>query len=219
MAETATPYDFDVNEAQADMATLPEVFIIESLKFEDEDANMTEGEILAGMLRLIGKCKTQYFYIRTEKELDEIIDKFDDSAFRYLHFSCHADLTGMATTLDFVSYEALGEKLKSCLLGRRVFVSGCQMASPRLAAAILKGTGCTSLLGPKDKINFDDSAAFWLMFYHLMFKADAKKMKHSEIEYFSSEMSRLIEESFSYFRTDADNSDGYRKIALNSATK
>ena len=194
------------------MATKPEIFIVESLSFDDESADRREGEILSRMLKLIGKENTTYFYIRTKRELEEIIDKFDDSEFRYLHFSCHADRNGMATTLDHVSYDELGEMLKPCLLGRRVFVSGCEMATPKLAQALLNGTGCTSLLGPARKINFDDAAAFWLAFYHLMFKENMRSMKHRHVEFFTTELSMLLEEKFNYYRADDTQADGYRKI-------
>lgn len=194
------------------MATLPEIFIVESLDFDDEEAERREGEILSRMLKLIGKINTKYYYIRTAKELDEICDKFDESEFRYLHFSCHANKNGMSTTLDFVSYEDLGKMLEPCLLGRRVFVSGCEMATPKLAKALLNRTGCTSLLGPARKINFDDSAAFWLAFYHLMFKEDMDRMKHRHVEFFATELSRLLEEPFNYYRADDTKKDGYRHI-------
>jgi hypothetical protein len=152
------------------IGTVPELFIIESLRLDDEEQGSQEGEILARMLRLSGKEKTKYFYIRTERELDEIIDLFDESRYRYLHISCHADRKGMATTFDNISHVELGRKLESCLEGRRVFVSACEMANETLAGALLKKTGCYSLIGPAKEIGFDDAAAFWISFYHLMFK-------------------------------------------------
>src|ERR1700692_4965209 len=103
--------------------TIPEVFIIESLAFKDERRNHQEGEVIARMLALSGKVSTRYYYLRTSQELREVIERFGRSRYRYLHISCHADLEGMATTLDEVTYEALGEMLAPHLNGRRVFVS------------------------------------------------------------------------------------------------
>ena len=119
----------------------------------------------------------------------------------------------MATTFDDISYDELGKKLEPCLKGRRVFVSGCQMASPRLAKALFRNnSGCLSLLGPAKMINFDDAAAFWISFYHLMFKQNVSKMKHRHVEYFATEISRLLEESFHYYRAAPELSAGYRRI-------
>jgi hypothetical protein len=58
-------------------STIPEIFIIESLRIKDEANGHQEGQLLSKMLHLSGKEKTKYFYIRTKKELDEIIDLFE----------------------------------------------------------------------------------------------------------------------------------------------
>jgi hypothetical protein len=200
------------NNWRAKVSTKPEVFIIESLRLEDEEENRQEGEILARMLKLAGKRDTKYYYIRTERELDEIIDLFDDSEYRYLHISCHAGRRSMSTTFDTIQYETLGEKLHGLLEGRRVFVSACEMSNERLAAAVLKETGCNSLIGPKKAINFDDSAAFWTTFYHRMFKHDDRRMKHREIEIYVRELSKLFGEPINYFRGSASDPAGYKLV-------
>lgn len=198
------------------MGTRPEVFIIESLSLDDERAGRQEGEILSRMLKLSGKRHTKYYYIRTERELDEIIDLFEESEYRYLHISCHAGRTSMSTTFDDISYKELGKKLAAVLEGRRLFVSACEMSNERLAAAVLKGSGCHSLIGPKQMINFDDSAAFWTTFYHLMFKQDGRRMKHRTIEYYVRELSTLFGEPINYFRKSATATEGFELIAQES---
>lgn len=192
--------------------TEPELFIIESLELEDEKAGRQEGDLISRMLHLAGKAGTEYFYIRTKRELEEIIDVFEDSRSRYLHISCHADRNGMATTFDDVSYTELGEMLAPCLEGRRVFVSACEMATENLAAEILDGTGCYSLIGPKRKINFDDAAAFWVSFYHLMFKANELKMSGSDLRKRITELSAIYEEPISYFSTSAKHKRGFMRV-------
>ena len=52
--------------------TKPEVFIIESLQLEDEKENLYEGQIISQILHLSGR-ETQYYYIRTRRELEEIL--------------------------------------------------------------------------------------------------------------------------------------------------
>ena len=201
-----------VRRSNPAVTTRPELFIIESLTLEDEQAGRQEGEILARMLRLSGKADTKYYYIRTERELDEIIDLFDESEYRYLHFSCHANSREMGTTFDTISYAALGTMLKPCLKGRRVFTSACEMANNALAGELLKDTGCYSLIGPTAKINFDDSAAFWVTFYHLLFKQDQRRMKHRDIEFYVAELSTLFNEPVAYFRKNDAITKGYSRV-------
>lgn len=197
--------------------TEPELFIIESLELDDEKAGRQEGDLISRMLHLAGKTGTQYFYIRTKRELEEIIDLFEDSRSRYLHISCHANRHGMATTFDDVSYAELGMMLAPCLDGRRVFVSACEMATENLAAEILNGTGCYSLIGPKRKINFDDAAAFWVSFYHLMFKSNDLKMGRADLRRRITELSAIYEEPISYFATSANHKRGFVRVRTRRA--
>ena len=41
--------------------TTPEVFIVESLRLEDEKQKLQEGKILANMLHISGKTETKYY--------------------------------------------------------------------------------------------------------------------------------------------------------------
>lgn len=194
------------------MKTEPELFIIESLTLDDERERRQEGDLLSRMLHLAGKSGTQYFYIRTKRELEEIIDVFDDSRCRYLHLSCHANRHGMATTFDSIPYAELGEMLSPCLEKRRVFVSACEMASENLAKELLPGSGCNSLIGPKRKINFDDAAAFWVSFYHLMFKLNDLKMQRANLRRRIKELSALYEEPISYFAASKQHKRGFVRV-------
>ena len=92
------------------MLTKPEVFIVESLRFKDEDKDKFEGKMISHILNLHGK-KSRYYYIRTKKELESVIRKFGSSQYRYLHLSCHGNESTMATTLDHVSFKELGAML------------------------------------------------------------------------------------------------------------
>ncbi len=68
--------------------SIPEVFIIESLHFDDENESRYEGSFLSQILHLGGK-KPLYYYIRTKRELTEVLRIFKASGYRYLHFSYH----------------------------------------------------------------------------------------------------------------------------------
>ncbi len=194
-------------------STIPELFIIESLTLKDEEKKRREGEILSRMLNLSGKTKTRYFYIRTKRELEEIIDIFDESQYRYLHLSCHANKTEMSTTLDDISFEDFGSMLGPCLENRRVFVSACEMANRILAKQLLQDTGCYSLIGPAKAINFDDAAAFWVSFYHLMFKANEQGMARKNLQWCITELSALFDEPVNYYSTSRSMKQGFKRVA------
>jgi len=86
------------------------------------------------------------------------------------------------------------------------------MAYVTLARHLLKDTGCYSLVGPADRINPDDSAAFGVTFYHLLFEQDENRMKHRDVEFYVGESSTLFNEPINYFRRDEGLAKGFRKV-------
>jgi hypothetical protein len=90
----------------------PEVFIIESLRF-DEEADYREGEMIAKALAMSLKTPL-YRYVRTRAEFEHFVDEFEDSGYRYLHISCHGSANGISTTLD-----PLAIRRAACLALRR----------------------------------------------------------------------------------------------------
>lgn len=157
----------------------PSVFIVESLRFEDE-ATRQEGYIISDILRMSGK-ESEYWYIRTKKELKAVLKRFGESNFRYLHMSSHGDRSSFELTLDDVSFDTFGKMAAPYLEGRRIFVSACEAASKELAIATLSGTGCYSLTGPMQAVGFGDAALTWASFYHLMFRHNPARMKGDRI--------------------------------------
>ena len=118
----------------------------------------------------------------------------------------------MATTFDNISYADLGGMLSPHLKGRRVFVSACQMATFGLAEQILPDTGCYSLIGPKRSIRFDDAAAFWISFYHLMFKLNDRSMKREGLRQRITQLSQIYEEPINYFAPSKKEERGYVRV-------
>ena len=116
--------------------------------------------MISRMLNLSGKTDTIYFYIRTRRELQEMIDRFGRSNHRYLHISCHANSLGIDTTFDTLSNSELSDMLRHQLHRRRVFVSACEMANEDLAEKLFRESGILSFAGPMVSIDFDDAAAF-----------------------------------------------------------
>ncbi len=157
--------------------TKPKVFIIESLDFEDEEKKRFEGYIISDILRL-SKIETKYYYIRTKSEFKEVISKFYDSDYRYLHISCHGGANGDSiwTTMDEIKFDELALILEGNLYRKRLFLSSCSVVNQKLAKTVIPKTECFSIIGPKKDIEFRDAAIMWASFYHLMFKKNKKNM-------------------------------------------
>ena len=181
------------------MATYePNVFIIESLRFEDEAAERLEGKFISHILRLHDK-KSRYYYVRTLAELEVVIKKFRDSKFRYLHLSCHGNETSMATTLDSIPFERLGEILRPSLDGKRIFLSSCWMTNKELAASLIPHSGCYSVIGPSSSVGFSDAAIMWASFYHLVFRLNETVIKREGLLRTLRRTASLFEVPINYF--------------------
>lgn len=151
------------------------VFIIESLKLQDEKGERFEGRFLSQILHLGGK-DTLYYYIRTKRELERILRMFAKSNYRYLHLSCHGSTTSLLTTLDEITFEELGQICQPYLDNKRLFVSACEAVNGKLAAELFSNSGCISIIGPNKDIFFDDAAIAWATFYHMVFKENPRRM-------------------------------------------
>lgn len=195
------------------MTTKPRVFIVESLRFQDEREDLFEGKVLSQILRLSGSTP-KYVYLRTKQELEEVIDQFEDSQYRYLHFSCHGSHTGIGLTLDRVSFEELANMLVRCLQGKRVFFSSCKVMNENLAKALLNNTGCYSVIGPSTSINFDRAAVYWASFYHLMLRDEAKSMKRDLLKHRTSSLQEIFNVHMRYFATSKSAKNGFKEVVL-----
>ena len=186
----------------------PEIFIIESLKFKDERAELFEGRIISQILALSGK-QCEYFYIRTKRELEELLDQFASSSYRYLHLSCHGEPGTIFTTLDEIPFSEFGPLIKPYLHKRRLFVSACSATNRALADSIMPNSGCYSILGPDQDIYFNDAAVLWASFYHVMFKADSDAMKYKIIRAKAQEVSDMYRVKLKLIGHDDEDSEGY----------
>jgi len=177
----------------------PDVFIIESLRFEDESGDRLEGKTLSNILRLAGKNPACY-YIRTKLELSKILHIFDNSDYRYLHFSFHGGSDGLDLTLETLTNRELYNIISPHIDKKRIFFSSCEYPSAELASHVFKNTDAYSLAGPTGKIRFDKSAAMWAAFYVAMFSKDPNKMQHSVLFKTLRKLSGLFDEELSYYR-------------------
>jgi len=155
------------------------VFIIESLTLKNEIKGDIDGQILKDILDLC-RIPNDYYYIRTRKELKEIILEFRKSDLRYLHFSCHANEHNVSLTFDNLTYNQFSKIVSKELNNKRLFISACEASNFDFAKEIIPSSGCTSVIGSPNKINFDKSAVFWAGFYHLMNEQDSQRMGQPE---------------------------------------
>lgn len=188
-----------------------DVYIIESLK-EDDDR---EGEVIYRTLKMAGKDPI-YRYIRTVEELDHFVNDFEDSEYRYLHISCHGSRTGISTTLGHIPTQAFADIVGPALDDKRLFLSTCKAATMEMASAIFRAGKATSVAGPTNSINFDDSVILWSSFYHLMFKTDFKRMKRDHIKENLAKAGLLVDEKINFFHRIRAGDDRAKWVKLPS---
>jgi len=177
----------------------PELFIIESLEFDDEKKQLFEGRVISQILHLSDK-KSIYYYIRTKAELSKVLDIFKECDYRYLHISSHGSRDAMHTTIDEIPFDDLVKMLRPVLYRRRLFLSACAMTNVNLAKKMMPKSGCFSMVGPKKAVDFNDAAILWASFYHLMFKSNAKVMKHEQLEKNVQNVSSIFKVPLNYYR-------------------
>jgi hypothetical protein len=193
--------------------TVPNVFIIESLGFEDEKDGLYEGEIISKILNF-SDIKHQYFYIRTKQEFKHVIGLFEESNYRYLHISCHGNKNAISTTLDIIEFNELALILENVLDRKRLFISACSSVNQNLADKLLSVSECFSVIGPNKKINMGDAAIFWAAFYQLMFKNNRSAMKRDGLENTLKKLNNVYNLPLKYFATSENSMVGWKEVKL-----
>lgn len=192
--------------------TLPYVFIIESLDFDDEKNQAYEGEIISRILS-ISNIEHKYYYIRTKKEFEHFINEFVESNYRYLHISCHGNVNEISTTLDIMSFQELGTILGDKLDRKRLFLSSCLSTNKLLAKSILTNSDCISIIGPNEEIDMDDAAIFWSSFYQKMFKDNDRYMRNDKVREAIKTLKEFFNVSISYF-VSTKKAKGWKEVIL-----
>lgn len=149
----------------ADAELLPEVFIIESLNFGDEQSHRYEGLILTDMLRLAGKSP-RYYYFQSIDELEPLARLFESSQYRYLHISAHGTEEEIAVGDVPIPYDEFLSPFRNALTHKRLFFSSCLLGNNNFIEAVERANDSVmSVAAPCDSIYFDVGAAFWSAFY------------------------------------------------------
>ena len=146
-------------------STVPEVFIIESLHPDDPK----EGEIIYKILEM-GERVPIYRYVHNRNEFRSVIQEFCESNYRYLHISSHGNPECFGFEFGEMYINEFHGFINHHLRNKRVFISACELVNHQdhaLANALLRDTGCYSVIGSYEPINFDDAVMFWSNFYFL----------------------------------------------------
>jgi hypothetical protein len=147
--------------------TIPEVFILESLHPGDPK----EGKIIKKILEM-GERNPKYCYIKTKDEFNLALQKFSHSNYRYLHISSHGNRDCFGFEFGEMYFNEFHGLIHNLLQDKRVFISACELVNHEdhvLANLLLRDTGCYSVIGSYEPINFDDAVMFWSNFYFLAY--------------------------------------------------
>ncbi len=181
-------------------STVPEVFIIESLHPGDPK----EGEIIEKILQM-GKRKLIYRYVQTQTEFCSAIQEFVKSNYRYLHVSSHGSPEYFGFEFGEMYINQFHGFFYQHLRDKRVFISACKLVNHQdhvLANALLRDTGCYSVIGSYETINFDDAVMFWSNFYFLAYReqqTDRIKMSRSIVLKILRELTGLYHLNINYY--------------------
>jgi hypothetical protein len=197
-------------------ATVPEVFIVESLGLADEAGERREGAVLAAVLKMCGK-NPLYYYIRTKAELELMAKEFEDSGYRYLHISCHGSAKSLELTLDSVSYQEFAKIFRRRLSNRRLFVSACSAGNDLFAQAVsAQNKDLKSIAAPSNDIQFDHAVAFWSSFYVKTFSLNADSMNSDRIVGVLGPLAALFGEPVHFSRKGGDGGWTHEVIAMDA---
>lgn len=191
------------------------VFVIESRKIKEEAKGKKQGLILTEIMALLG-MKSEYRYIRTQKELGEMIRQYYKSNFRYLHFSMHGvsnkkdkPVSKFSLSLDQVSYDTFCKSIIENNTGknekRRLFISACNVLDDITTQFEYRNNSFISIVSPSAKIRTSIAPLVWATFYHDMFTIEKKSMANSDIRENLDRICDLFNVKFNgYFRKGND---------------
>ena len=195
---------------------LAEVFIIESLRKDDRKAGLLEGEVISTILRMGGR-NPLYRFVRTREQFIDAIEEFGACRYRYLHLSCHGNAHSFEFYFGPMRFTEFADLVRRKLQKRRLFVSACQSVNRRLVRLLIPSSGCISIIGPYELIDFDVAAVIWASYYYLAFKNDQTSMKRKMILRRLRKLTKLFKTNLNYY--SVSRTKGFKRTRLVGSTR
>lgn len=176
-----------------DLENISGIFIIESFSFEEEENNDLPGYHLYQSLTF---CKINdqtplYYFIRTKKDLEEILNIFENSNYEFLHIFCHGSSTHLELALENISFEDFFDITEDRLYRKRLFMSSCNVANFDFAKLFIPRVHCKSIIGAPTVTHKDIEFLIWSSFYYQMLDSGNTFMKQKSIIEKIKDLTRL----------------------------
>jgi hypothetical protein len=184
-----------------DLENKPGVFIIESFSFDEEEKNSLPGYHLYQSLSFcnINDYKPLYYFIRTKIELAEVLNKFEDSNYEFLHIFCHGSSTHIELALENIAFEELYSITEDRLFRKRLFLSSCNLAQFDFAKLFIPRVHCKSIIGSQSVTHNDIEFLVWSSFYYQMLETGNTFMKQKNIIQKIKDLTKLYGIELTYF--------------------
>ena len=186
--------------------THPDVFIIESLDVNEENANQFLGRVIEQALFLSG-LRPAYHYVRSKEEFRAAIELFHVSHYRNLHLSMHARNDLVALTEDILPNEEFAEILDGKLKNRRLFFSACCVGAGNLPSLIARRNhGGYSILSPIETLPFSVSCSLFPALYVSLLRNNASGFGSQELSVVLKPLAQLFKTPLQliYYKPDKD---------------
>lgn len=179
-------------------ATKAQVFILESPSIADEVYNRRDGKILYDFLKLKG-LKPLYCNIGNSSDIEEAIECFYNSGYRYLHLCCHGNDDSICLGKTSFAYEEL-DFFEGMMHHRRLFISACLLGNINFAKRLFNNNEeMYSILAPTDEIAFSTSLTFFSSLYHLLNECNSRSIKRDSFQFTIERLCETFGQEFSYY--------------------
>ena len=190
-----------------DLENIPGIFIIESFSFKEEQNNDLPGYHLYQSLTFckINEHAPLYYFIRTKREFEEVLNKFEESNYEFLHLFCHGNSTHLELALEQISFEDFFSITEDRLYRKRLFISACNVVNIDFAKLFIPRVHCKSIIGAPAITNKDIEFLVWSSFYYQMLVSGNTFMKQKSIIEKIKDLTRLYGIEMIYYSIINDN--------------
>jgi hypothetical protein len=147
----------------------------------------------------MGGKHPEYRFVKTRDELEDALEEFRASKYRYLHISSHGNAKEFVFYFGSLPFREFADLLRGTLKHRRLFVSACECVNSSFVKLLIPSSECYSIIGPHEKIYFDVAAVVWASYYHLAFRREHISMKRRRIIRWLQKVTSLFRVNLHYY--------------------